>query len=38
MEIDVVKKRVEHIGLEGGDILKPPFTMQMVEVMTKKSN
>jgi hypothetical protein len=38
MEIDVEKTRVEHIGLEGGDILKPPVTAQVVEAMTKKRN
>jgi hypothetical protein len=26
MEIDTTKTRVGHIGLEGGDMLKPPFT------------
>jgi hypothetical protein len=38
MEIDVAKTRMEHIGLEGGDTLKPLVTTQVVEAMTKKSN
>jgi hypothetical protein len=38
MEIDAAKTKVEQIGLEGGDILKPPVTAQMVEAMVKKSN
>jgi len=38
MEIDAKKSRVEQIGLEGGEILKPPFITQMVETMTEKSN
>jgi hypothetical protein len=29
---------VEKIGLEGGEILKPPVTMQMVEAMVEKRN
>jgi hypothetical protein len=29
---------VEQIGLEGGEILKPPVTMQMVEAMAEKRN
>jgi hypothetical protein len=29
---------VEQIGLEGGDILKPPVTVQMVEAMVEKRN
>jgi hypothetical protein len=33
MEIDAEKSRVEQIGLEGREILKPPFTMKMVESM-----
>jgi hypothetical protein len=38
MEIDAKKSRVEQIGLKGGDILKPPVTVQMVEAMEEKSN
>jgi hypothetical protein len=38
MEIDTTKTVVEQIGLEGGDILKPLVTAQMVEAMTEKRN
>jgi hypothetical protein len=38
IEIDAKKSRVEQIGLEGGEILKPIVTVQMVEAMEEKSN
>jgi hypothetical protein len=38
MEIDVEKSKVEHIGLEGGQTLKPPVVAQMVEAMEEKRN
>jgi hypothetical protein len=38
MEIDAEKSKVEHIGLEGGEILKPPVIVQMVEAMAEKRN
>jgi hypothetical protein len=38
MEIDAVKLNVEWIGLEGGELLKPPVTMQLVEDMAEKSS
>jgi hypothetical protein len=37
-EIDTKKSRVEQIGLEGGYILMPSFTMYMVEAMAEKRN
>jgi hypothetical protein len=36
MEIDAVKACLKHIGLEGGEILRPPVTTQVVEAMTSK--
>jgi hypothetical protein len=36
MEIDAVKACLEQIGLEGGEILRPPVTVQVVEAMTTK--
>jgi hypothetical protein len=38
MEVDAAKSQVEKIGLERGDILKPPFTTCMVEAMAEKRN
>jgi hypothetical protein len=38
MDIDTEKARVEHIGLEGGDVLNPPVTTHMVEAMVEKIN
>jgi hypothetical protein len=38
MEIDAEKVCIEQIGLEGGEILRPPVTTQVVEAMTEKSN
>jgi len=38
MEVNATKTRVENIGLEGGDILRPLVTTQMMEAMTKKGN
>jgi hypothetical protein len=38
MDIDASKSRVDNIGLEGGEILKPPVTAQMVESMAEKRN
>jgi hypothetical protein len=29
---------VEKIGMEGGEILKPPVTVKMVEAMVEKRN
>jgi hypothetical protein len=37
VEIDAVKFSIDQIGLEGGDILRPPVTMQVVESMIEKS-
>jgi hypothetical protein len=36
MEIDAVKVHLEQIGLEGGEILRPPVTVQVVEAMSAK--
>jgi hypothetical protein len=33
MEIDGAKLNIERIGLEGGELLKPPVTTQLVEDM-----
>jgi hypothetical protein len=38
MEIDATKLSIEKIGLEGGEILRPPVTAQVVEAMTEKRN
>jgi hypothetical protein len=38
MDIDTIKSRVEHIGLDGRYILKPLVTAQMVEAMEEKRN
>jgi hypothetical protein len=38
VEIDVEKLHIEQIGLEGGEILRPPVTTQVVESMTENSN
>jgi hypothetical protein len=37
MEIDAAKACLKHIGLEGGEILRPPVTVQVVEAMSAKS-
>jgi hypothetical protein len=37
VEIDVAKTCLEQIGLEGGEILRPPVTAQVVEEMKEKS-
>jgi hypothetical protein len=36
VEIDTMKLNIEQIGLEGGEILRPPVTVQVVEAMKKK--
>jgi hypothetical protein len=38
VEIDAAKVSIEQIGLEGGEILRPPVTAQVVEAMTEKRN
>jgi len=38
MEVDAAKSGVEQIGFDGGDILNPPVTMEMVESMVEKRN
>jgi hypothetical protein len=38
IEIDATKLSIEKIGLEGGEILRPPVTAQVVEAMTEKSS
>ena len=37
MEIDAGKACLEHIGLEGGDILRPLVTAQVVKSMSARS-
>jgi hypothetical protein len=37
VEIDAVKLSIEKIDLEGGEILIPLVTMQVVEAITNKS-
>jgi RNAse (barnase) inhibitor barstar len=38
MEIDAMKSCLEHIGLDGGDILHLPITVQVVKAMPTKRN
>jgi len=38
MEIDKEKVHLEQIGLEGGEILRPLVTTQMVKAMSTRSN
>ena len=38
MEINIVKAHLEYIGLEGGEILRPPVTAQVVEAMSARRN
>jgi hypothetical protein len=38
MEIDAAKVHLEQIGLEGGEILRPPVTAQVVEAMSARSS
>jgi hypothetical protein len=37
IDIDAMKLSIEKIGLEGGEILIPPVTMQVIEAMKEKS-
>jgi hypothetical protein len=38
VEIDAVKVCIKNIGLEGGEISRPPVTVQVVDAMTEKRN
>jgi len=38
MDINATKSKVEKIGLDGGEILKPLVIVHMVEAMAEKRN
>ena len=38
MKINTSKLNVERIGLEGGELLKPPVITQLLEDMAEKSS